>query len=323
MKNIFTIIPVAIIVFVAGVLLSGQGEMVLKNFSDAGRNIASVFFVESITVSGLQGTYANASYSSRKINILIVPGHEPNVGGTEFQNLKERDLNVDLADNLARYLQTNSRYKVTVARTKDAWNPVLSNYFDQNWDEIKKFAKDKKTAMSQMLSDGTISKLTDGVYHNSAPANTALRMYGINKWANENSVDITINIHFNDYPRRNKKIAGEYKGFSIYIPDSQYSNARATAIIAGKVFKRLASFAPVSNLPKEDAGIVPDQELIAVGSRNTADSASMLIEYGYVYEPWFQYKNTRAFTVNKMAYNTYLGIQDFFGAYDSVILSQN
>ena len=70
---------------------------------------------------------------------------------------------------------------------------------------------------------------------------------------------------------------------------------------------------PVSNLPVEDQGIVEDQELIAIGSYNTVDAASMLIEYGYIYEPQFRAPAVRAIVLKELAFQTYLGLADFFG----------
>lgn len=70
---------------------------------------------------------------------------------------------------------------------------------------------------------------------------------------------------------------------------------------------------PVSNLPSEDEGVVESQELIAIGSANTVDAASMLIEYGYIYEPQFRVESVRSMAVKELAFQTYLGLSDFFG----------
>src|SRR6185436_8364106 len=136
----------------------------------------------------------------------------------------------------------------------------------------------------RLLGNGTVSKVKDGVIHNSAPPNVALRLFGINKWVNENKVDLAIHVHFNDYPRRNRSIAGEYSGFSIYVPEKQYVNSTTTLAIADSVFNRLDKYNPVSDFPKEDDGIVEEQELIAIGANDTLSAPSMLIEYGYIYE---------------------------------------
>jgi peptidoglycan hydrolase-like protein with peptidoglycan-binding domain len=55
----------------------------------------------------------------------------------------------------------------------------------------------------------------------------------------------------------------------------------------------------------------------------------MLIEYGYIYEPQFTSDDTRSIALKDLAYQTYLGLQDFFiasstsaldRAYDTVAL---
>lgn len=49
-----------------------------------------------------------------------------------------------------------------------------------------------------------------------------------------------------------------------------------------------------------------------MGAYNTLDSAGLLIEYGYVYEPQFTNSNTRKDVLQEMAWQTYLSILDYF-----------
>ena len=70
------------------------------------------------------------------------------------------------------------------------------------------------------------------VYHNSAKDDDSLRLYAINKWANENKIEIVFHIHFNDYPGRKLNQVGEYAGFSIYVPEYQLPNHRASSELA-------------------------------------------------------------------------------------------
>jgi len=65
-------------------------------------------------------------------------------------------------------------------------------------------------------------------------------------------------------------------------------------------------------LPKENSGLVESQDLIAIGAYNTLDSAGILIEYGYIYEPQFEDGKVREKTITEMAWQTYLGLNDFF-----------
>lgn len=299
----------------------GSTQFIDSLFGYIGRNIGAVFFQESITVAQLQDKYEAIEENKKnneKIKILIVPGHEPDFGGTEFGILKERDMVIDMSEELAKFFRNNSHYEVVMARDKNGWNPELKKYWADHWDEITAFIKTNKEEMFRLVNDGRVSKITDGVIHNNAPQNVAIRLYGINKWANENGIDMIVHVHFNDYPRRNTVTAGEYSGFSIYVPEEQYSNGKTTKAIADTVFKRLAKYNAVSDLPKEDAGVVEEQELIAIGSYNTLDAPSMLIEYGYIYEPQFREPAVRSTIFKDLSFQTYLGVQDFFGSGNDV-----
>ena len=248
-----------------------------------------------------------------KVRVMIVPGHEPGYGGTEFKDLKERDLVVDLAEQLKSFLEKDSHYEAILARDKSSWNADLQNYFNSNWDGIVAFVRESKSEMIYSITNGSVARTFNGIEHNDAPTNVALRLYGINKWANENKIDIVVHIHFNDYPRKNRSVAGEHSGFAIYIPESQYSNSPTTRTIAEAISKKLTKYNAISDLPNEESGVVEDQELIAVGSYNTLNAPSILIEYGYIYEPQFTDLSIRDSVIKDLAFQTYLGIEDFFG----------
>jgi N-acetylmuramoyl-L-alanine amidase len=293
---------------------------------------AAVFFTPSITVSDLKDKYFVAGENYRdekgkkkegdKVRVLIVPGHEPNYGGAEYKTLKEREMVAELSAYLLEFLKLNDKYEVFVTRDSNNWNSELKSYFDSSWDEIVAFTGTQKSEMIRLINSGEIKTYTSGVEHNNAPANVALRLYGVNKWANENDMDIVIHLHFNDYPRRSHSKPGVYSGFVIYVPESQYSNSEATRVVAEAINKRLSKYYPTSSLPKEGngQGISETQELIAIGSYNSVDAASMLVEYGYIYEPIFANDMVRKFTLSDMAFQTYLGLQDFFGEGNNVTL---
>ncbi len=279
---------------------------------------AAVFFTQSIVVPDLQKKWSLATTTGQKIKILIVPGHEPNFGGAEFKDLKERDMVVDLGRELAEYLKSNPRYEVLATRNKETWNPVLQKYFDEEQEDIKAFIFSKKAEMARLVDEGKIMRVINKVEHNDAPKDVAVRLYGINKWANEQKVDIILHLHFNDsFPRRPSQ-AGKHSGVSIYVPEKQYSNAQATAEIVPKIFNRLTRFFAVSNLPQESEGVIEGQDLIATGSNNTVDGVSMLIEYGYIYEPQFANLIIRKAILKELALQTYLGLGDFFGETSSI-----
>ena len=68
----------------------------------------------------------------------------------------------------------------------------------------------------------------------------------------------------------------------------------------------------MSDLPIESEGIIEDQDLIAIGSFNSVNAASLLIEYGYIYEPQLTDPTMRELATQDLAFQTYLGLQDFF-----------
>jgi len=275
-------------------------------------NVAGVFFVQSITVTDLQNTYKKASKRKDKVKVLLVAGHEPNYGGAEFRGIKERDVVVDIAEEIQKLLDEESEYKVVITRDKEKWNPEIEQFFKDEWDEIIPWKESYQREMIRLFNNGKVKQVTDGVPHNDAPPDVARRLYGINKWVNENGFDIVIHIHINDNPRKKKSLPGVYSGYAIYIPEGQYSNAEATKAIAEKIEARLAQTTTKSTLPKENTGLVEDQELVAIGRHNTVDAVSLLIEYGYIYEPWILDPVLREASIKEMAQQTVLGIKDFF-----------
>lgn len=273
--------------------------------------IASIFFVDSSTKETLKSAYEKADRGEEKLSILIVPGHDSVQSGTEFRGMKEANITLDLGEELYRLLAADTHFDVHLSRTRAGYDPLIAKFFQEKKTEIDEFVKTQKALMSRYVALGKIeSRIIVG--HNTAPTDTAYKLYGINKWANENSVDIILHIHFNDYPRSMRSTPGTYSGFSVYVPESQYSNAKWSRVIAETIFARLARFYPSSNLPKEDVGIVEDQELIAIGSNNTVDGAAILIEYGYIYEPHLQNAMIRKNVISDLAFQTYLCIMDFF-----------
>ncbi len=262
-----------------------------------------------------QDLYARyASQSGRRLNILIVPGHEPEEGGTAYHDVWERDVVVDIADRLAAQLRTNPRFNVMVARSKTDWHQTLSTYFTAHWDAIRAWRDNNKVETARKIMAGTFEENAPAVHHNPAPEGPSIRLNGINKWSDENDMDLVLHLHINDYPRPRTSEPGTYSGFAIYIPDSQYSNSNSSRAVAQKIYDRLSRYYPVSNLAGERAGIVKDLKLIAIGRDNSQSAASLLIEYGYIYEPQFAEDSLRGAAVNDLAYQTFAGVQDFFNA---------
>jgi len=289
-----------------------QTDMFISQLRQISGQIAAVVTHNPRTVTQLQDKYAvDVVKGAAKIRVLLMPGHEPGYGGAEYINIKERELNVALAEQLSSFLVASGKYDVIIPRTNDAWHPTFSSYFQNYWADIVDWQKSHKEESLRRVAHNA-SQFVPKVYHNDAPLNIAYRLYGITKWSNENAIDIAIHIHFNDHPGHRYNEPGQYNGFSIYVPESQYLNSTTTRAIAETVFKRLAKYNPVSDLPGESEGIVDESELIAIGANNTADAASLLIEYAYVYEPQIVNPEMRSVALRDLAYQTYLGLEDFF-----------
>lgn len=294
-------------------------EKIKVTIKNTGSQLASVIVHNFRSIAEIKKSYSS---SKDKVNILIVPGHEPNFGGAEFSNLKEREMNVELGEYLTEFLLQDSNYKVFVTRDNNYWTMDFNNYFNKNWDDIVKWTESSKEEFLSLVSMGSTTQTFSKVFHNDAPPDVALRLYGINKWSNENEMDIAIHIHFNDNRRKDTSVPGKYSGFSIYVPSSQYGNSDTTKTIASSLFNRLSKYNSVSNLPGEIDGIIDEPELIAVGSNNTADAASVLIEYGYIYEPQFKDSESRSKAIKDLAYQTYLGLHDFFNPDNTLVYNK-
>ncbi len=259
-----------------------------------------------VSVADLYANY-DAVTSSKKTRVLIVPGHEPGSGGAEFHGAKEHDMVVEIAQYLQRYMDTQGNYTTIMTRDAFAWNPIFARYFTENKDAIEVWdAAARQSAASLGLDTLPL------VDHLSAPTNVALRLYGITKWADENAIDITLHLHFNDHDRPRLSAPGPYSGVAIYVPAQQYDNSATSKAVATSILRRLSMYNPVSNLPEESGGVIEDPQLIAVGAHNTAGSATMLIEYDYIYQPQFANAKVRSLALQDLAYQTYLGVQDFF-----------
>ena len=297
------------------------------NVNNSINNIASVKNAledNPVSLNDINTDYGkSASVLEEKANILIVPGHEPGSGGggAEFGSVYERNLVVEIGQDLQQFLQTNPRYNVNITRDNKSWNLTFADYFKNNLNDIIAWEKTAKQTASKLVYLG--AKSAPIIIHNTAPVNIAVRLYGITKWANENNIDLMIHLHLNDYPGHSTRVAGIYSGLVIYTPAIQYSNSATTKDVANAVFKRLALYNPISNFPLESSGMIDDPELIAVGAYNTSDVASMLIEYGYIYEPQFVNPKVRSLALKDLAYQTYLGLQDFFTKNNTVSVTSS
>ncbi|MFA5935135.1 MAG: N-acetylmuramoyl-L-alanine amidase [Candidatus Paceibacterota bacterium] len=272
-------------------------------------NYSAAFFSMGITVKDLTKKYDRPK-NHEKIKILIVPGHEPYFGGAEYKNLKERDLNLILSEKIKNILEKNKKFEIITSRDSNGWNRDLENYINNNNGDIQSWVNEAKKEMSSLVSNGRISIVNAEMGHSTVPLNSAIFLYGINKWAGENKIDITIHLHFNDNPKYKGK--PNYEGFSIYVPEKQYSNSISSKVLAKSLMDEISKIQKVSTMPEESNGIIEDQELIALGSYNTSDSLSILTEYAYIYENFMQNTITRNIFIDKAASSTAQAIEDFF-----------
>ncbi|MEK7662247.1 MAG: peptidoglycan-binding domain-containing protein [Patescibacteria group bacterium] len=308
----------ALVIFSAAALISYLWLLIFFsggfNYAakDAGRFLAAVFFPERTSEAHLAQVYKDARSGAGKVNILIVPGHDSDSFGTSYRGLTEAEVTAVLGERLEKLFKDNTNFRVSVLRTSTGYNPAFLSYIRNERSSILSFMKEKRKIMSEYVSQKRVEKI-GGVPHVSVSLDTAIKLYGTNMWADALGTHIVIHLHFNDYPRESQDLPGKYSGFAVYVPDGQYGNAAGSRAVAEKVFARLARSYHTSTYPKESAGVVPDQRLIALGANDTLSSAVVLIEYGYFYEPQFTYEATRNRSLDDLALKTYAGVLDFFG----------
>jgi len=306
----FSLLSLCVMGGIALVLMFGFVAPNTFTFSNVPKLLSSIFFVDSTTTVALKESYR----SGERIRVLIVPGHDNESWGTEFLGIREADMTLALGEELYAFLKADSHFDPVITREKNGYTDEFQNYFDKDTGRVRGFVANKKRVMQDLLKQGLAEK-EEGVVHNTAVSSVAYRLYSINTWANENDIDLVIHIHINDYPGRRWNQTGRYDGFTVYVPDGQYSNAKPSRVIGEAIASTLSTVLATSNLPTEagQGGVVPDQELIALGSYNTLDPASVLIEYGYIYEPQFRTTASREVIVHEFAFQTYLGLNQFFG----------
>lgn len=295
------------ILFIILVVAALGGLFLIDN--PARRFLVALVYQETITPEDLHD-----SYRERDFKILIVPGHDNYSWGAQFGATKEADLALLIAKKLQALLAANKHFQVVVSRNLDSgeYEPVFSDFFAKEWERIAAFRSEKKSLFKQLLQSGAVASRVI-VGHNYAANEASLRLHGLNLWANENDVDLTLHLHVNDYAGRKSSRPGVYQGLAIYVPEKQYPNSRASLALAQSLSDSLKQVLPVSNLPEESGGIIEDQELIAVGSAATRDGAAVLIEYGYIYEPrWGVAEHEE--TATQLAEQTYNGLINYLKA---------
>lgn len=268
------------------------------------------------TVAEIRERYIAAGEGVEKVRVLVVPGHEPGNGGAVYQGVYEREIVAEIANQLEAYLEQNQRLEVVVSRSETSWSEDLDEYFEEEWEDIEDFVKEKKRTFNRLVRKGEIETrdADEQVDHAAAPTEVALRLYGINKWANENDIDFVVHLHVNDTTDHGPNEPSAHSGYTVYVPDAQYGNADTSRELAEDIAARLSVRTATSTLPVENQGVTEDQELIAIGAYDTLTIPTALIEYGYITESKFNHPEVREVVTKDFAYQTYLGIQDFLGA---------
>ena len=267
----------------------------------------STAYPETVTSEDIKDAYQN-----KKVSILLVPGHDKISSGAVFSTVSEVDANLTMARYLYERFAADDQFIATTTKdltTGEYLSPFVID--EATRVRINTWRDTLKSIFSFRQMQGLLTRSVV-VQHNNANERTSTILYRVNEWANENDIDIVLHIHFNDYASRKGTRVGKYSGFSIYVPDTILPNARASTALAESVYARLSQRFPASDLPKEDMGIIPDQELIAVGSHASRRKVSLLIEYGYIYERQFKNEAVREAVLRELAYQTYLGVKDFF-----------
>ena len=249
------------------------------------------------------------------IKILLVPGHDNEIWGAQYGNVKEAAMNRAVARRIYDILRKDKRFEVYITRDQSGYKKEFADYFSDKKDEIIAFKEDAKKEMQAKIEKGDFIE-KEIVDHNVATTNTAIILYGINKWADEHKMDAVIHIHFNDLPRKNKWTIGNYNGFAVYAPDDQLRNWKKSGELATDIFNQLRKKYSISTYDKEFGGMILDQKLIALGSNDTLPTnvRSVLIEYGYIYEKKFRNYTTRHQAYSNMSKLTATGIKNYFFA---------
>ena len=247
------------------------------------------------------------------IKILLVPGHDNEVWGAQYGNIKEADMTLAVATKIYNLLKQDKRFDVYITRDRAGYTKDFADYFPSQKSVIIDFEKSAKNIMQGKITNGDFIVKKNPPHHG-VSGDIALRLYGFNKWANENKIDAVIHIHFNDYPRPNKWTIGQYRGFTIYMPDGQFANSKESTQLAANIFIQLHKKYITSTYKPEASGLTPDQKLIAIGANDTLNASvrSVLIEYSYIYEKKFRTSSTRLQAYKDMANLTVTGIKNYF-----------
>lgn len=272
---------------------------------------SQAFAMDAVFEEGsLQDRYAKGD----TIKVLIVPGHDDSFPGAKYKDIREADLNLSLANQIAKHFKDDKQIEVTVAREKNDYISSLRTYFDTQTVQVNEFIKSHADAMKKAIATGSVV-VPKQVPHGNAARIPLYRLYAINKWSTEQKFDLVVHVHFNDEGRVSSSKSGKYSGYSVYVPDSNLLGAPISKELGTAIGKRLKRDFKRSDMSYEKShsdkyGVIPDLKLIALGANRTSALPRVLIEYGYIYESSLGAKKFKK-TSDVMAAATVYGIQDF------------
>jgi N-acetylmuramoyl-L-alanine amidase len=269
-----------------------------------------ISFAITVSVVVSQNLYIFKKYqSNKKIKLLLVAGHEPNDGGAEYNGLKERDLNLQIASKIKDILSSSTDIEIILARDNDGWNDELESYVKTNETKIMDWVAESKAKMFSQTKTGEIKIVESGMKHNMAASNAVLFLYGTNKWIDEKDIDVVLHVHMNNNPKYKGK--PNYSGYCMYVPEKQFSNSSSSKIFAKFLDEEISKIHTKSTMPQEKDIIIESQELIAVGSYGTLKIPSVVVEYAYIYEPIITNKNSRKVFIENFSSSTAVAIEKY------------
>ncbi len=273
--------------------------------------VASALVVAiSVFAAGDSNAHDSAPVTpEKKVRVLIVVGHDNAVWGAQFKQVREVDLNRELALHVYDLLKTDPLFDPVITQRDGDYIPELLDFFSTREKDIRAFREERKRLYVGEM--GKAAYEPDDVKHNRVTDDVAMTLYGTTLWSKEQHVDAIINVHFNDYPGRPYGKAGVYKGFSLYVPDMSLRNGAMSRPLGEAVYAELLKTQPPSNLPVEAGGVLESKDLIALGARNSLDIPAILVEYAYIAEPRL-HDAGRDDVLWGMAQATYRGIKNFY-----------
>ena len=78
------------------------------------------------------------------VKILIVPGHDKEIWGAEYGNIKEADMTLNLGTQLFNLLKKDKRFEVYITRDQNGYTKEFSDYFSKNKVAIISFKNNAK-----------------------------------------------------------------------------------------------------------------------------------------------------------------------------------